>query len=1376
MPILILSNKINIKIVHPIILILLFSLNISFSQSGIEKFNKLDVNGVPFNQNVNVVYEDSIGFLWIGTNNGLFRYDGNNLLQYQYDVFDPSSIPNNSINSIVEDKNNNLWLGSESYLIFFNRKEDKFNGFYKNVTSVVLQKDNSDNIWSNARNTGLILIESNENIDKVNLDSHFNYLSPNIDKFNRQINSFFQDNFNRHWLGTSEGIYALDANKKYIKTNFDKPVIAIKPFNNNQFLVLTNKHVYILGFNKEGYKLEVLEQYLNVLDATESTTFLSVAIDKNNNDLWIGSSQGLIKGIRKNNSYSFPSSNNYLLNERINSLVFDAYNNLWIGTLKGVYKHLGRTSIFDYTEINSDKKNINVKTNSILTYNDDMLLIGMANGLFKYNINRNVATKIELPFNNVDRISFNYDKTKLLITSNNTLYESDSLNPNNDKLKLNKIKSYDRSIYDIAVINKNEVCIGVWGKGIDIINTENKISQFKSDIIKKLEGSHTSVLMLSSSNTLWIGTRGEGLFKVNFSDENCEQFLPIKDGGLTSNAILSIYEDSNKNIWIGTRGSGINKYIESTNGFMNFKKSDETIAKKVIAAIQEDSKGNLWFSTQQGLVRFNVSTEKFNFFGIEDGIEESGFVFNSSGSTNNKKLFFGSNNGFYTVKTDLFAQQKIIPSTVITNFYTLGVSKNSNASNKENTITTLNVNSKTPIVLPYNQNNIVVNFSSLDLTSPRKNQYAYKLEGLNDFWIYTNASNRNANYNDLPPGSYAFKVKSSNSDGIWNETPTQIQFTIKPHFLASNWAILGYCILTLILLYITAILMRRWYRLKNNLVRETVSREKDNEINRMKMVFFTDISHELRTPLTLILGTIENIVKTNKKTISPQSSQRIYSNSLRMNRLINQIMDIRKFDVGEFNLKVSKGNIIDDLNNIKNAFNDFAKIYHIKYEFIKTQHKLKAWYDIEILEKIMFNLLSNAFKYTPEHGKISVSVEKVDDSNIPSSNTQFKKGDYIKCTVRDSGTGIPKKDLPYIFDRYYQATKLPKHQVPGTGIGMELVQKLVEIHHGYITVESEENSFTEFSFYLPIQRKHYEDKHIQISKEKRSSNLIEQSEFKIIHKESIEDLDTPKMTHSSRPKILIVEDNLELRAMIKGGLQEDFKILEASNGKEGYDLAFTKKPKIIVSDILMPVEDGLSMLKRLKETPKTAGIPVFMLTAKSENETKVESLQLGAEDHIEKPFSLEFVKWKLKNTLETRKELKQKFSKIVTATPSEVDIESNDDKFVRKLVSIIEDHMNDHLLSVEFLASEVGMSRANLYRKLQSILDDTPVNFIKKIKLKRAEQLLKKNSLYISEIAYMTGFNNQKYFGKCFQKEYGMSPTEYRKEYAEVSVSYVNIF
>ncbi|WP_405563513.1 two-component regulator propeller domain-containing protein [Polaribacter sp. Asnod6-C07] len=1353
-------------------LFIFFYATFSTSQTNETYFNDLIIQGAPFNKKVNVLFEDSIGYLWIGSNNGLYRYDGYNLVTYQQDVFNQNSIPNNSINSIIEDDNQDLWIGSESYLIHFNRKENKFKGYNKNITTEILHKDSKGNVFANLKGIDLVKIESNKNFKKLN--KHVGKaLKPQY-----QINSFIEDDFGRYWIGTSKGLFAINSEGIFVKTSLEKEIIAIKDFGNNRFVVATTHGLFILNYNKTDYNLEILESYPNISNSLkiQNTQLTSLAISPNDEDLWIGTQNGLVKAIRLNNSYNFvkfskESENGNLKNNFITSIVFDTYGNLWIGSLKGINKYRVRTSIFEYNKIETPSKIGNDLSNSILFYSSTNILVGMNSGIYRYNPKTKESFKLNTQIKNVNHISKNYKKDKLLIVSDNELYQSETYNPKKTHLQLTKIKSFKNNITDIAVINKNEIWIGLWNNGVEVINTENEISKFKEEVIAKLSKNHTSVFLLTKDQVLWIGTRGEGLFKVDLNNETIEEFIPSKENGLTSNAILSLHEDKSNNIWIGTRSGGINQYIKETNSFKSFSKLNG-LTSNTISSIEEDHEGNIWLSTQDGLVRFDLKNEKFIPFKVEDGIKESQFLFNSSSANKlNNTLYFGCPDGFYTVQANKFSQKSLLPATVITSFTTLGPTKSNTTNLDLNTSNLTNVNLENPIILPYDTNNIVVNFSSLDLTTPNKNEFAYMLEGLNNYWVYTNASNRNANYNDLSYGSYTFKVKSSNSDGVWNEIPTELSFKIMPPIWKSTWAIITYILISLILFLVSVLLIRRWFRLKNNLVKETISREKDNELNKMKMTFFTDISHELRTPLSLILGTIEKVVKEKQFTLSPLTSQRIYNNSLRMHRLINQIMDIRKFDQGKFKLNISKNDIVKDISIIKNAFNDFARIYNIEYNLTSEEETIKAWYDVDILEKILFNLLSNAFKYTQEGGKINIYTklvkeeEQEQEQEIISLN--LPKSNYIKCIVRDNGVGIPAKDLKHIFDRYYQATKPYSNQIPGTGIGMELVQKLLERHHGTIIAKSEENKFTEFTFYLPISKKRYDKKEVLKTSTPLLKNFIKNSEFQVIEEVSSEFEEKLNSKNNIKPKVLIVDDNSELRLMLKEELVEEFNILEASDGKEGYEKIVNENPKLIISDIMMPVEDGISMLKRLKKNPQIKNIPIFMLTAKNSPETKIECLSIGADDYIEKPFSMEFVKWKVKNTLVSRKQLKTEYSKVITAAPSEIEIESNDEKFIKKLVSIVEESMGDHLFSVEYLASEVGMSRANLYRKLKVILNETPVNFIKKIRLKRAEQLLKKNSMYISEIAYMTGFNNQKYFSKCFNKEYGISPTEYIKQHKE---------
>lgn len=1357
-------------LLHFTILFLFFK---GFSQTTASSFLELKIDGVSFSKKTNVIFEDKLGFLWLGTNNGLYRYDGHSLNENVFNVFDENSIPNNNINSIIEDDFGNLWLGSESYLIVYNRKQNIFKGFYKNKSSKILGKSANGTIWAFVQKVGLIKIKSNNKIEAVTLDSNINYKKNNAENqiAGATIYSYLQDDFGRNWFTSSKGVFILDESETIINSSLNDILLTLNKGKNNTLIASTENEIKVLKYFKNTTDLKILETYNSShFFKNENITYnINSCSTENKGDvIWVGTNNGLLKGEIGINGYQFSLFKTYLqkkqnLSNQINASLIDRYNNLWVGTQKGVNKLIGKANIFQEVSINTDLAN--VFATSILPENKNQILVGFRNkGLYRYNFKNKTAKNL---FNATGEVSFLKidSRNKLLfLAAGNKLLKAENYSPKNSEITLDTIKKYSHPIKDVLIVNESSIWVGMWSKGIDIVVNREK-TLFEKKVISTLANNNVFVMHLDKKQNIWIGTRGEGLFKVNIKNETIKHFTPSLKNGLSSNAILCIKETKDGNICIGTRGGGLNIYGETKTDQIKIYNKNNGLLSGTICSIEEDKKGNLWLSTLAGISHLDLSTQKIKNFAADEGVNHRQFTFNVQSSFQDH-LFFGCLGGFYIVNTNNFKETSLLANTVITDFSIFGNAVNDSLIQKNNAIIKHKLRNNEAVELPHNQNNLVIKFSSLDFTSPSKNKFAYKLEGVNDFWLNTDATNRNANYNNLAPGTYTFKVKSTNSDGVWNDKPAQLTFAITPPIWKSNTAFLFYAILGVFSIWLAWYLIKNWYRLKKTLVAETVSREKDKELHKMKMTFFTDVSHELRTPLALIQGTIEKVVKEKKFELNPMSSQRIYNNTLRMQRLINQMLDIRKFDEGKLKLNISKNDILTDIKIIKNAFNDFAKIYEIKYELNTSLTEANGWYDVDILEKILFNLLSNAFKYTKEKGEITLNVELIKEFNSKKEFGKLQKGKYIKCLVRDNGVGIPEKDLDRIFDRYYQATKTYTNQIPGTGIGMELVQKLVERHHGFISVASVENVFTEFVFYLPLDKNKYRKSELLEKGMPLKKNFIKKSEYQVIEEVSSEFDAKSKAKNSNKPKILIVEDNPDLRQMLKEELSNSYYIIEAENGQVGYNMVLKEKPQLVISDVLMPIEDGISMLKRLKNNVEVNNIPVFMLTAKTANETKIECVSLGAEDYIEKPFSLEFVKWKVKNALVTRKILKEKFSKVITAKPSEVQIESRDEKFVKKLIKIIEDNIDDNLLSVEFLALEVGMSRANLYRKLQVIVNDTPVNFIKKIKLKRAAQLLERGDLYISEIAYMTGFNNQKYFSKCFSKEYNMNPTQYVKKYA----------
>ncbi|TRX59167.1 response regulator [Fulvivirga sp. M361] len=1328
-------------------------------------FHELNASGIPFNKRVNTLYEDSFGFLWIGTNTGLYCYDGHTLKPFKFNVFDDNSIPNNTINSIVEDSDKNLWIGTESFLVFFDRRYEQFRNYHRDSYTRCMIEGNDGTIWGTISRTGIFRINPADSKDKATFETRFQHIIPSGTNKN-EINALYEDNFGRQWVATSKGVSLLGPDFQQRSTGFQKDTRLIIAGGNNTLLVATNAGIYRLGYTKSADHLEVLESYTDFLSPHKPQVDITSMTIDNNSTLWVGTNHGLYQGRRINNRYKWglfskhEQTEGSLLSNRISSLVVDRFGNLWIGSGRGVNKLTDRNSFYQFLPIDEKVPSIpNHSVNSILKEGPNVLWVGTNSGVYKYNLKRNTYHKLSHLNHRVTCIRPNYKRDGLLIGSYRNLYEVKK--HRTAALQVTLVKNEYAGVMDIVQINDNETWLGLWVGGIDIINNTNKLSPFKKQLIARLKNCHVSTLLYDSHGSLWIGTRGKGLFRVDLLNETFDEIKPSRKSGLYSNAILCLREDKNGNIWIGTRGGGLSFFDHKDQRFITFTEKDG-LPSSTVSSIEIASNGSTWISTGNGLAVYNHENQVFTSFGVSDGVIESDFKYNSSTSgIAGDYLFFGGTNGVHQIKNKAYKRKRLLPLTIISSFKLLAQTppKGSEESViKEKSIYVSPLGSGS-IVIPYSQNNISISFSSLDLTSPGKNEYAYRLKEVKDYWTYTTAENRYANYNDLAPGSYTFEVKSSNSDGVWNHDPAIVTFTVEPPYWRTGWAYLIYTILILAMLTVAIVLSIRWYQLKQNLLKETISHEKDKQHHQMKMVYFTDISHELRTPLTLVQGTIEKVIREKNYKLGPITAQRIFNNSKRMNRLIDQIMDIRKHDVGEFKLAVKKQDVIAGIHKIKNAFNDLAHMHDIEY-LLKSHHTMiRAWFDFEVLEKILFNLLSNAFKYTPEKGKIEIKVEEVTDHKIIATESSLKKGQYMKCTVRDNGIGIPEADLPYIFDRYYQSTKLPTHQVPGTGIGMELVQKLVELHYGTISVTSVENEFSEFIFYLPIEKEHYKKKERQKHQKNYESDQV-------LHRpdESLETLTTSAYNGKrNAAKILIVEDNKEVQQMVSEELAVDYHIITAVNGAEGFETACIEKPDLIISDILMPVEDGVSLLKKLKQQPDLKHTPVFMLTARDSEEVRIQCTGLGADDFIEKPFSLEFLKWKVRNTLVTRRELKEKYSRVITAEPSMVNEESHDEKFIRRLVTIIESSIDDHLLSVEYLASEAGMSRANLYRKVQQILKETPVNLIKQIRLKRAAQLMQDGSLYISEIAYMTGFKNQKYFSRCFQKHYDMSPTEFMK-------------
>jgi signal transduction histidine kinase/AraC-like DNA-binding protein len=721
-------------------------------------------------------------------------------------------------------------------------------------------------------------------------------------------------------------------------------------------------------------------------------------------------------------------------------------------------------------------------------------------------------------------------------------------------------------------------------------------------------------------------------------------------------------------------------------------------------------------------------------------------------------LLFGSKDGLVVFYPDSIQDQTLPPPVYITNFKVLEKSRPVPIDKIE---------------LPYDENFLSFEFVVINYDAPEKNQYTYKLEGLDKNWVYS-GTRRLASYTDLDPGTYRFRVKATSDGSLWSEAKTNISIIIHPPWWRTYWAYVLYGLAFLGTLYGLIHYTIARERLKADLKLKSIQSEKLQEIDKLKSQFFANISHEFRTPLTLILAPLEKLMTGTKE--SPQQLslyQAMYQNAQRLLNLINQLLDLAKLEAGKMTPELAAGNLMQVIRRIVFSFSSLAERRQIQFKFQSPSENPVAYFDADQLEKIISNLLSNAFKFTPVGGEITVTarLDPAQDKEIPKRLVKTDKATSIKMLqldIQDNGVGIPPDRLEKIFDRFYQIDPSHTREQEGTGIGLALVRELVQLQAGKIWVESLPGVRTCFSVRLPMLMVGLEEITVADNSATNSSQILlpvqeENKEANYVPPE----ISTVASAKDS-PLVLVVEDNADLCYFMQETLQKNYKVIVAANGLEGYQQAMAAIPDLVVSDIMMPKMDGIELCQKLKADEKTSHIPVVLLTAKADSQSKVTGLQTGADDYITKPFESRELEARIQNLIVGRKKLREHFSREITLQPSEIVITSVDERFLQRVMQVIESNIADTNFGVENLGREIGMSRMQLYRKLNALTGYSPSDFIKRMRLQRAAQLLCQDSGTVSEVAYQVGFNSHAYFSKCFHDLYGKTPSDFQAEQAGV--------
>jgi signal transduction histidine kinase/ligand-binding sensor domain-containing protein/DNA-binding response OmpR family regulator len=1401
------------RFIKKIIFLILFPLLLYAQQSGI-KFECLSLQDGLSQSTIRCIFQDTRGFIWIGTQDGLNRYDGYQFKIYKHDPHDSTSVSSSIIYSICEDQQCNLWIGTdggglnkfdietETFIHYKNDPQNPHSLSFNRISSVCI--DHLGILWIGTFGGGVNEMQLPFDGDSLPKFTHFSCQpEDSIGLVHYNVLAVYEDRNGVVWVGTdSSGLCKFDR-KTEAFTNYrlSKYNIAISSIFDGKSGVLWIG-TYGGGFYKFDPCTETLKHYENDPQNPNSLSHNQVysIIEDRDGMVWIGTRYGGLNKFHPQKEkfthyQNNPANPNSLSHNYINEIYEDRSGVIWIGTFGGgVNKFYPQQNKFRHYKKEPGAQNT-LSHNFVVSIYEDThsnLWIGTYGGGLNKLV-RNEDSQIYTSYKN-DPVNPN----SLCGNVVRAIYEDksgglwigawqsglDYFTPLLDRNKNGQIIHYkhipgnQNSLINNAVMcvheRKNgEIWVGTENGGLHQFNPQAKsFKRYFNDPNnpKSLSDNSVYCILEDQSEVLWLGTCG-GLNKFDRENEEFKYYNhePGNPSSLSHDHVRSIHQGQQSNIlWIGT-SNGLNKFDPSKEIFIRYGENDG-LPDGLIHGILEDNDRNLWLSTHKGLSRFDPKTETFRNYDASDGLQRN--EFNGGAyfkSPRTGEMFFGGVNGFNSFFPENIKDNPYIPQMAITDFQ---------LSNKSIPTCTLpltkSITETKEIILSHEDHVFSFEFTALHFACPHKNQYAYKMDGLDKDWNYI-GTRRFTTFTNLSPGEYVFRVKGSNCDGIWNEEGRSIKIIVTPPWWKTWWAYLIYFILFSGITFSIIRFSINRSLLKGELALKQEHAEKLEDLDRMKSRFFANISHEFRTPLTLILGPLEKLLsETIDKRLVKQYRVMLRSGR-RLLRLINQLLDHSKMESGSMSLKASPENIVKLIRSTVLFFSSMAERRKIELKFSASQDSIEAYVDRDKLEKIMSNLLSNAFKFTPEGGKIYVTVSMANDESIsqpyPIKWSKNWNKDFVEIVVADTGTGIPPDRIDKIFDRFFQVEDASTRTHEGTGIGLALTKELVEIHHGEICVESQisdepDAQGTTFFIRLPLGKAHLKDQEIvEIS---HISSVDEKTSFEL-EKPEFEEISqiTPEIHLKKGAEIiLIVEDNQDVRDYIREFLETSYQIIDAKDGLEGFEIATEKIPDLIVSDVMMPRMDGFEFCSKIKTDERTSHIPVILLTARASGDSKVEGLETGADDYLTKPFDVRELQVRIKNLIEGRRKLRERFSHEITLQPKDVAITSMDQQFLQRAMDIVEKHIADAEFTTDTLAWEVGLSRMQLNRKLQALTDQPSCGFIRMLRLKRAAQLLQQSAGTVTEIAYDVGFNSLSHFAKAFREQFGQSPSEYAARYA----------
>ena len=1372
------------------------------------------------------IFQDSQGFLWLGTEDGLVRYDGYNFKVFRTDPDDTNSLSHNRVRAIFEDTSGRLWVGTEDGgLNLFDRYTEKFyhirhnaknpNSLGSDMVNKICQDQNGA-IWI-ATNNGLNKLifnpfrdpeDANPNIRNGLLENvdiiRYVHDPENLSSLNwNEIWDILIDHSGVLWVSMWHGLQKLQSfdllSSDYVSCNEESKsssntvsqvVNTYQHHEENPYSLIDNGHPCFL--ESKSRDLWIGTQWgIHRFDRSKGH-FIRYPFDKEGfqgtlcmtddhlDNIWVSTYRGVAIFHPETGKFHYYQSLNKLGLYGVFSLYTDRTDNVWIGTNgKGLFKYNLYLTRFSKCPDILDKTFINDFANVRLLYEDSENNLWVAKRKL-YKINR-VNYKVEL-------VTFYWRDGKRpyvnsMIEDHNGIIwlaaEGAGIFQYNPQTGRFTQYTHDSGLIgDYSQFVLEDKSGQIWAATVYGLQKwhSNSRSFSQNFILPKNINPTITCVFQDKSAIFWIGSTN-GLYSFKEETGSSQQYHHITQDStsLSYNHIYCLHEDPfqpKRYLWIGTAGGGLNRFDKVNEKFIHYTEK-HGLPNNTIYGILSDDDSNLWLSTGNGLSKTTLNAQTSQIVQLRnyyksDGLQANEFTKGAYFKNKKGELFFGGTEGFNIFHPSQIKDSPYVAPIVITDFKI----RNKSISHREQDSPLRRPITQTKeITLAYNDNTISFDLAALDFTSPQKNRYAYKLENFDKDWIEL-GSKRTAYYTNLPPGEYLFRAKGTNHDGVWNEEGTTVKIFITPPWWRTWWAYAIYALLVFGTFYGILRFDIKRRQLKHNLELEHIQAKKLQELDRMNSRFFANISHEFRTPITMILGPIEKMLSMKEAIKFKHDLKLMRKHTNNLLGLINQLLDLSKLESGKMQLQASFGNIVQYLKGVTMSFDSLAECKQICLRFKAKNKNMEMYFDRNKIEKIFINLLSNALKFTPEGGAVMVVVEPpvshLDGEHPPKSPLEgglrgvLSNAEFVQLTVSDTGIGIPQDRLPFIFDRFYQVDDSSIREHQGTGIGLALVKELVELHHGSIQVESVKNKGTTFTIHLPMGKDHLKPEEIVETPSvvaKSSTPVLNETDADITKDASLPKAESLGIADTI---ILVIEDNADVRTFIREQLAATYQVIEAGDGEQGIRKAMATIPDLVISDVMMPKKDGYQVCHALKTDEKTSHIPVILLTAKAAAEDKFEGLETGADDYLIKPFDSKELMLRVKNLIEIRRKLRQRFSKITMLKPSEMDVSSTDKIFLQRLLSIVEEHLSEEDFTVEQLCKRIGTSSANLWRKIHGLFNQNPNQFIRSVRLQHARRMLEAHAGNVAEVAYAVGFNNLSYFAKCFRDQFGHSPSFYK--------------